>query len=504
MLHAVRVFSRRPGSRLGTITLLGVALSQIPLWYATGSARLLALWLVAIGLSAVCAWRVPPSQRWLVGLGSLVSFLSVLFISMSTRQISGWWFVLIPLLGVVLVKLYLALSKRAVPLPAAGALPDQALLPKPGIARWWRGLVALLIPLHALGLGLYWAYTDHACSQYDLVRRVQGCTLVRTPPTFPANTLAVQISPSGALATSAAVDLTHPEQIKTEGATISLWDLKNGRLLRTLDQRAQLFGVHFSADDRLVATGGTDGQVRVWRVDDGSLLHTIPNAGNMIFSPDGSILATPSDETNIDLWSMQDGTLLRTITLDEDVVTRVNMMFSPDGSLLAVREFEDVTLWRVADGTLHQTIVTDQFSFDSERLSFSPDGQILVTTGAESGTEQHTMRIWRIADGTLVHSLHVNQEPLAELSFTSVGPIAFSPDGTHIAAGSFTTEEGTKPKMTILIWRVADGTLLERIEPNSLPNMLLFNGDNTVLQIYDSNNETVRVYDQLLTQPAAQ
>lgn len=519
MLHAARRYSRRPSPHIGTIMLLGITLSQIPLWYAPGSARFLVLWLVALGLSAVCAWRVPQPQRWLVGLSSLVSILSVLFISMHTGQRSGWWFVFIPLLGVVLVKLYLALSKRAMPLPAADALPDQTSRPHSTIARWWRRLLAILIPLHALSLGLYWAYTDHACSRFDLVRRVQGCALVRTPPTFPTNTHEVEISPSGALVASAAGELTpmerpftpenleaFREQSKTEGATISLWDLKTGRLLRTLEQPARAFGITFSADDQLVATEGADAQVRVWRVDDGSLLHTIPNTHTMTFRPDGSLLATTTvNDPNVRLWSMQDGTLLRTISLEHTIIDDT-VIFTPDGLLLAVPYDRQVTLWRVADGTLQQTIDIDYIGHYKEAFSFSPDGQILATatTSYDKDVRSSAVQLWRVTDGTLLHTLNVKpvlkEDPYPAMIYL----VSFSPDGTRVAVGAFVVEAGGGSKMTILIWRVADGALLEHIEPTSLPNLFHFNDDNTVLQIYDSNLETARVYDQRLTQPAAQ
>ena len=514
MLHAVRVFSRRPGSRLGTIALIGVALSQIPLWYVTGSARFLVLWLVAIGLSAVCAWRVPRRQRWLVGLGSLVSFLSVLFISTSTSQISSWWFVLFPLLGVVLVKLYLALSRRAVPLPAAGALSDQTSLSKPGIARWWRGLVALLIPLHALGLGLYWAYTDHACSQYDLVRRSQGCALAGTLPDLPPDTRKVQLAPSGALVASAAgAEVPRPsppftnenmeaywQQRATTPSTISLWDLSTGKLLHTLEQPAHVLDMMFSPNDQLVATSSADDQTRIWSVDDGSLQYTLPDTSLVVFSADGSLLATRTvNEPNIRLWSMQDGTLLRTI--GEDVSASADMVFSPDGSLLAMLYDKEITLWRVADGTLQQTIDTDQGSFDSPSLSFSPDGQILVTTGGEISNNQHTVRLWRVADGTLLHKLVVSQVSITEEVFTGVNSIAFSPDGTRLVVDIV---QRPLPS-TIMIWRVADGALLDQIDRAGPVQLVRFNDNGTALQIYSASLfENVRMYTQQIAQAAMQ
>ncbi|MBV9788038.1 MAG: hypothetical protein JOZ51_07695, partial [Chloroflexi bacterium] len=373
MSYLAATHPRQTVPPIRTLLFVSVALSQIPLFYAPESARFVVLWLVSLVLSAACAWHVPQPWRWLVGLVSLISILSVLSVDVrqqvrlhgSTEMI---WFVLIPLLGVVLLHMYLTLIRRAVPIPESTPFARQDSLSRPSRARGWRWLLAILIPLHALGLGLYWAYADHACSRFDLVRRVQGCTVVQAVPAFPVNTNKVQFAPSGTLAASTApiapVHLASPintesvetyqQQLKTEANTISLWDLKTGRLLQTLDQPARPFDITFSADDQLVATAGFDAQVRVWRVADGSLLHTIADARFMALSADGSLLATANaDDADVRLWSMPDGKLLRTITLDDNVWTSGSMVFSPDMSLLAVRNNTDVMLWRVEDNTLH-------------------------------------------------------------------------------------------------------------------------------------------------------
>lgn len=120
MIHAAAVESRRTGPPIRMIALFGIALSQVPLWYAPGAARFVVLWLVSIGLSLVCVRLVPPPRRWLVGLGSLVSFLSVLSVDVRQKvlgygELEKVWFVIVPLLGVVLVQIYLLLIRRAVP-----------------------------------------------------------------------------------------------------------------------------------------------------------------------------------------------------------------------------------------------------------------------------------------------------------------------------------------------------------------------------------------------------
>lgn len=516
MIHAAPAQLRRTQPPIRRIVLFGVAVSQIPLWYAPSSARSSVLWLVSIALSVVCAWLVPRPRRWLVGLGSILSLLSVLFIDVRQNELF-WGFVIAPLLSVVMLHSYLTLSRWAVPIPEASAHPRQDSLPNPQIARRWRWFLTILIAFHALGLALYWAYTDHQCSWLDLTRRVQGCALVQTLPAFSEDTYEVQLAQSGALAASAAGESVPPpsplndqnfeafrQQLATQATTISLWDLRTGRLLRTLEQPTHAHSITFSPNDQLVATSGADDQTRIWKVDDGSLQHTIPNAYVRIFSPDASLVATATDDQHVRLWSLRDGRVVRTITLPEQVGAGVEMLFSPDGTLLAVRDYSDVTLWRVHDGTLHQTLATDQIpSSITPSLSFSPDGNTLAMTGRWLGEDERSgVLLWRVADGTLLNTLNVNPA-LTEKPFpANIHSVDFSPDGARLVAG---VNRWSYHSNVALIWRVADGALLEQIEPVVTNELIRFSDDGTSLRLYHSSRyDTARVYTQRMAQTAAE
>lgn len=72
--------------------------------------------------------------------------------------------------------------------------------------------------------------------------------------------------------------------------------------------------VAISPDGTLLAAGYMDTTVRIWRVADSVLLHTLSRHTNSVesvaFSPDGQTVATGSDDSTIKLWSAADGNLL--------------------------------------------------------------------------------------------------------------------------------------------------------------------------------------------------
>ncbi|MBP7149680.1 MAG: WD40 repeat domain-containing protein [Acidobacteria bacterium] len=159
-------------------------------------------------------------------------------------------------------------------------------------------------------------------------------------------------------------------------------------------------------------------------------------------TPDGATLVSgATSDTTLKVWRAGDGILQRTLVHGVGQVHAVAV--SPDGVYVATAgEFvqgsgvSPVVLWRIADGALIRTFTGDPDN-QADSIAFSPDG-----TEIAAG-EGFDVYVWRVADGALLHTLTGHQ--------WSVFSVAFSPDGQLIATGSGDN--------TAKIWRRDTGAL---------------------------------------------
>ncbi|MFN0138362.1 MAG: protein kinase domain-containing protein [Phycisphaerae bacterium] len=131
---------------------------------------------------------------------------------------------------------------------------------------------------------------------------------------------------------------------------VSVVDRDSGAELYRIDAHAgRALAVAFSSDGTLLATGGNENLVKLWRASDGTPLGTLEGHArplySLAFSPDGTRLVSGSNDTAIILWDVLHREPVMEMRGHSNYVHSVS--FSPDGSQLASGSGDgSVRLWR--------------------------------------------------------------------------------------------------------------------------------------------------------------
>ncbi|MEO1186219.1 MAG: WD40 repeat domain-containing protein, partial [Cyanobacteria bacterium J06636_27] len=206
--------------------------------------------------------------------------------------------------------------------------------------------------------------------------------------------------------------------------------------------------VNFSRNGKILASGGADGEVKIWSRDGRDLERTFQaheqKVTSISFSPDGKKLITGSEDNTLKLWNLQGKQLGKTFKGHKDIITSI--AFSPDSQkVVSGSEDRTVKIWDL-DGKVIKNL--DKHEGSITCVIFSPDGELIA-----SGSEDRTLKLWDLK-GKIIQNFNHSD---------TVNSISFSSDGKEIAS-AYQQFQLFSPEINTFInlWR-RDGTLIKRI-----------------------------------------
>jgi WD40 repeat protein len=211
--------------------------------------------------------------------------------------------------------------------------------------------------------------------------------------TFDYDAAVVAFSPDGQRIAEAAYDLR-------------LWDItdiddfKRTFLFEHQTHRALVESIAFSPDGKWLASADTQGDIKVWDVQNEPVAIPPLNGGksrisSVKFSPvkDNLILASAGADGDVKLWGTQDWQILHRISTG----TVLDLAFSPNGDILAGAGWETVDLWAIENGA---HILS--FKESARSVVFSSDGTTLATGGTDG-----VLRIWDVPQSVIPQQLMI-------------------------------------------------------------------------------------------------
>jgi WD40 repeat protein len=215
-----------------------------------------------------------------------------------------------------------------------------------------------------------------------------------------------------------------------DASAVGTWNLAASAGISThpLSSPGQGSAVAFSPDGSAVATGGADGNVRLFAAATGQEIGSpmssdLDAVDAVAFSPDGTLVASASADGNVQQWNVASQQVAGSALIPNGPTVDA-LAFSPDSKLLATGGQDGtVRVWPVgSSGPATAVLMTGD---PVSAVTFGPGGTTLGTAESDGGTQ-----LWNVDTHAQTGAA------LAMPGSTAVSTLRFSPDAGTLATGN--------------------------------------------------------------------
>ena len=215
-------------------------------------------------------------------------------------------------------------------------------------------------------------------------------------PGFAHNVVALAFSLDGKLLGTAGGEPTVEGEVKV--FEVSDWkqimDLKNGH-------SDTVYGLSFSPDAKLLATGSADKFVKVWEVPSAKFVKSLEGHTHHVldvgWSADGKLIASAGGDNTVKVWDYEKGEQARTIAAHTKQVTRL-LFVGKKMEFVTAGGDNQVKMFNASNGGNVKTFAgASDFIY---AIGVNPEGTFVV-----SGGEDGIVRVYNGVSGQLVKTL---------------------------------------------------------------------------------------------------